>query len=136
MKDVRSSEAADPDPQKLTRSIDRRATLLIERITSMDGTFVVEGFDDADDSPPPRGGGGDDELLPPPNFFERFLSSSVGSINDDGDCTDSTAATEINVGGAKVRRMIFVFMALPCLSCGPFDWVRLRESRWVFTQPF
>ena len=105
---------------------------MLERITSMDGTFVVEGFEDDNDSAPPRGGGGgggDHELLPPPNFFERFLSSSVGSINDDGDCPDSTAAAaEINVGGSKVNRMI-LFVSKSCLNCGPFDWVRLRESR-------
>ena len=67
---------------------------MLERITSMDGTFVVERFEEKDS---PRHHV--DELTPP-NFFERLLSS-VDSDNTDG-CLDSTTA-EINVS-TKVRR--------------------------------
>ena len=60
---------------------------MLERLTSMDGSYVVEGFDE-DDLPIRR------DELPPLNFFERFLSTVDSDSDDDA---------EINVNSTKVR---------------------------------
>ena len=57
---------------------------MLERLTSMDGSYVVEGFDE-DDFPIRR----DD--LPQPNFFERFLSTVDSDSEGDAEiCTSFT----------------------------------------------
>ena len=63
---------------------------MLERLTSMDGSYVVEGFNE-DDLPICR------DELPPPNFFERFLS-----IVD----SDSEEDAEIYVGSTSKVRII------------------------------
>ena len=63
---------------------------MLERLTSMDGSYVVEGFDE-DNLPIRR------DKLPPPNFFERFLSTIDSDSEDDA---------EIYVGSTSKVRII------------------------------
>ena len=51
---------------------------MLERLTSMDGSYVVERFDE--DDLPIRS-----NELPPPNFFERFLSTMDSDSEDDAE---------------------------------------------------
>ena len=65
---------------------------MLERLTSMDGSYVVEGFDEGD--LPIRS-----NELPPPNFFERFLSTVDSDSDDDAEiCTSlRKVRTEISL---------------------------------------